>query len=561
MLTAEQIEALRDRAGQLSESVIEYLIRDIAQRIARAGQLTATASYEIWRAQQLGISQREIKKQLRKLLKVSHRELRQLLTQAAEVGYNFDITNLPQIQAIPFAKNEGLQKIVSAAVDLAQKDFTNLTQSLGMVDPHGNALPMQDAYRSAMDFAYKQVVTGAADYNTAIRQATKNLAEQGLLAIDYESGVHTSLEAAVRRCVMGGLGLMQERISQMNHDEMGANGWEISAHSASAPDHEPIQGKQYSDAEYETLNNSLKRRIGTLNCGHAAFPIILGVSIPVYSPEELEEMRRKNAEGVTYQGRHYSMYEATQKQRQLERTIRKQRRRILVDDAAGDAEKLQTDQIRLVRLEDEYQRFSKAAGLRTQSARLETTGFGPGRARAAKKAGSLDFAPSSGAVAATATKTNAKKKSVPKDVTKEYLDSATPGQGTITRENGYKVGGHQNEIKTAQWLHDTFGGDIVLLKENNGRGVLSPDYIWNGKLWDLKNPSSISAADKRFEHGIKQILSNPGGVIIDMGSGDGLDTEKLEQQLTSRFNRSDIKNLDLILMVEGELKKVLRYKK
>lgn len=88
----------------------------------------------------------------------------------------------------------------------------------------------------------------------------------------------------MRRNIMGGLGLMQEKISAEDHDKMGADGWEISAHAASAPDHEPIQGKQYSDAEYQKLNDSLVRRIGTLNCGHAAFPIILGVSKP-YMPQ------------------------------------------------------------------------------------------------------------------------------------------------------------------------------------------------------------------------------------------------------------------------------------
>ena len=76
------------------------------------------------------------------------------------------------------------------------------------------------------------MITGAADYNTAIRLATRNLAEKGVRVIEYESGVHTSLEAAVRRNIMGGLGLMQEQIAQMNHDQLGADGWEISAHAA-----------------------------------------------------------------------------------------------------------------------------------------------------------------------------------------------------------------------------------------------------------------------------------------------------------------------------------------
>ena len=180
----------------------------------------------------------------------------------------------------------------------------------------------------------------------------------------------------MRRNILGGMGLLQGQISQHNHELLGANGWEISAHAASAPDHEPIQGKQYSDAEYETLNNSLQRRIGTLNCGHSASPIILGVHSPQYTDDELAQFREDNEKGVTYQGRHYSMYQATQKQRQIERTIRTQKRRILLSDGAGDTDKLQIAQIRLTRLNEEYTRFSKATGLRTQHARAEVAGFG-----------------------------------------------------------------------------------------------------------------------------------------------------------------------------------------
>ena len=385
MLTPEQIAALRDAFEQIADPVSDYLIRDIARRVSESGQLTSTAAYEVWRAQQLGISQREVKKRLRKLLGVPHRELRRLLTQAAEVGYDFDIKHLPYVQALPFERNPVMQQIVSAAVELAQDDFTNLTQTLGMVDPFGNALPLQDVYRACTDFAFKQVFTGAADYNTAVRQATANLAKYGVRVIDYESGVHTGMEAAVRRNIMGGLGLMQEQIAQHNHDALGANGWEISAHAASAPDHEPIQGRQYSDAEYESLNNSLVRRIGTLNCGHAAFPIIFGVSNPMYTEEQLRKFRTDNAAGVDYQGRHYSMYEATQQQRKIERAIRAQKRRIQVAEGTGDQDRLTTAQIRLTRLNDEYRRFSKAAGLRTQRERAEVAGFGRAQAVAARR--------------------------------------------------------------------------------------------------------------------------------------------------------------------------------
>lgn len=366
MLTPAQIDALRDRVTQITDPLIEYLLADIARRISQAGQLTSTAAYQIWRTQQLSISQREIKKRLAIMLNVSQDDLKKLITQSAEVGYKFDLSNLPHADAIPFSNNFTLQQTVSAAVKLAQSDFTNITQTIGMIDPYGNALPLQDVYRSATDFAFQQVFTGAADYNTAIRRATANIAKYGLRTIKYQSGVHTGLEAAIRRNIMGGLGLMQEQISQQNHDTLGADGWEISAHAASAPDHEPIQGKQYTDAAYQALNDSLVRRVGTLNCGHAAFPIILGVSKPQHTAADLAKFKADNADGINYQGQHYTAYEATQQQRALERSMRYQKRRVLVANASGDAEQAQTAKTRLTLLQQEYRRFSKAAGLLTQ---------------------------------------------------------------------------------------------------------------------------------------------------------------------------------------------------
>ena len=84
MLTAYQIESLRVKSEHLLDPVVEFLIKDIAKRVSEAGQLTATASYQIWRAQNLGISQRKLKKEIAKRLKVTMKEVETLLTQAAE---------------------------------------------------------------------------------------------------------------------------------------------------------------------------------------------------------------------------------------------------------------------------------------------------------------------------------------------------------------------------------------------------------------------------------------------------------------------------------------------
>ena len=305
------------------------------------------------------------------------------MKQVAETSYDDDIRRLSA--GVPFEKNDTVQQIIAAESKLADESFRNITQTLGFVDPYGHASELTDAYRKCCDFAFNQVAFGATDYNTAVRQATKNLADKGVRVIDYDSGTHTSAEAAVRRNIMSGLGSMNEKISEQNHDDMGANGWEISAHDASAPDHEPIQGRQYSDEAYRKLNNSLARRIGTLNCGHTAFPIVLGVSQPQYTEEQLDRMRQENETGVTVNDRHYTTYEATQQQRAMERTMRRQKRRIVVDEAAGDDDKLLTDQIRLGQQNAQYRKFSRAAGLRTQEERADVLEFTAKQGTAADK--------------------------------------------------------------------------------------------------------------------------------------------------------------------------------
>jgi hypothetical protein len=199
---------------------------------------------------------------------------------------------------------------------------------------------------------------------------------------------------------MGGLGLMVEQISEYNHEALGADGWEMSAHGMSAPDHEPYQGRQYSDAEWLELNGLpplpgapanqpqkqgvLKRRVGTLNCGHTAAPIIIGVNRPQYTPEQLAELSRANEEGVTVDGKHYTKYEAGQHQRGIERRIRRLKRQDMLV-APGDTEQAAITKAKLNKAWREYRQFSKDAGLKTQYERMHVSGWSAKSATASSR--------------------------------------------------------------------------------------------------------------------------------------------------------------------------------
>lgn len=146
-----------------------------------------------------------------------------------------------------------------------------------------------------------------------------------------------------------------------------------------------------------------------------------------------------------------------------------------------------------------------------------------------------------------------------RDVTREYLEAATPGVGSVTQDDGYKVGKHAAEIKMAQWLHETLGGDIRLLQENLG-GPQKPDYEWNTKAWELKTISSEKAAESAVRGALKQIAENPGGIVLDCQM-EKLSMNTLAEIVKSRIERSGKFPVDVLVVYGESLEKALRYKK
>lgn len=107
--------------------------------------------------------------------------------------------------------------------------------------------------------------------------------------------------------------------------------------------------------------------IGGANCRHSYWPFIEGVSQRTYTDEELEEI---DPPPFLFEGKTYTQYEATQKQRQIERTIRRLKRERAAYRAAGLKEEETAASARIRRLDEEYRAFSKAADLPQQRERM-----------------------------------------------------------------------------------------------------------------------------------------------------------------------------------------------
>lgn len=365
-MTQEQRDGLNDAALALTEPIIDELLKDISRRIKKAGAITDSAEYAIYRAQALGESKRAIAQAIARQTEINAEVIDALLDYVVDASARFE-------------DDAYLQQLTEGYAEVMKTRTAEQLQNLWATAPDGKTVPLQDAYARALDFAFRQTATGALDLNTAIRRAVGPLARRGLRTIEQKNGRSVGIEYACRRYLMDQMGQLDNAIQQQNHDRMGCDGWEISAHAACAPDHEPIQGRQYTDDEFEALNASLQRPIGRLNCRHVADPVLIGVDKPVYSEAELAQMAADNEKGVTYSGKHYTLYGAGQEQAAIENAIRRMQRQVLVDEESGSAD-LQKNQIRLRVLQSEYSGFCRATGRRTRTERLYTAGFGRSQA-------------------------------------------------------------------------------------------------------------------------------------------------------------------------------------
>ena len=235
------------------------------------------------------------------------------------------------IEQVKTPDNPWLSEILATAKRNMAKNASALynTSVISLVTPNGEIVPIRDAYVEIVDSAITAMKSGRETYQQAISKAVDKLASGGL-RVQYASGVTRDLHTAVRTNIMDGYRDTMVALREHQGKEYGADGVEVSAHSKCAPDHQGVQGRQFSKEEFERIQHGLDRPIGGANCRHTVFPVLMGISTKTYSSKELAEIKKRSNEKVTVTGldgkeRTMTKYEATQYQRRIETMIRKQR--------------------------------------------------------------------------------------------------------------------------------------------------------------------------------------------------------------------------------------------
>lgn len=398
MIAPEKYNTLPEPMEALAERVEDEILQSICKRIAQDGYITATAEIQISSLIDRGWSANDLMLKIAQMTDKSFLLIMQMYEDAAEESQRFDEEVYKKLgkKPVPVEKNERLQEEIKAIAKQTHGSFQNFTGSLGFsVNRNGKMefLPLAKAYRYILDRAQMEILSGGFTGQEAIKRAVKDLAASGVKTVSYASGHVDQLDVAVRRASVTGLNQIAETMNDQTLNDFESPLVEVSAHGGARDqgtgwqNHKAWQGKVYYWKEKDKWNRAdLARKypdfvsvtgygqvdgIEGANCRHSKRAFVDGVSERMYTDKQLQEIDDPDFE---YKGVKYTTYEATQRQRLLERTQRKYKR---VLRAFGSIGVKDTDedyiavQSRLEAVKKEYRNFSKAAGLRLQPERAK----------------------------------------------------------------------------------------------------------------------------------------------------------------------------------------------
>lgn len=378
----EVLDSLPEELAELYRSLEATLLEEICSRLKLSGELNEVTVQGIRVLRSHGIDLSEIEKAIQRTANISRKELDKLLDEVVERNQRY-YTDLIDLAGVTQPETMVSSADINAILSQAQREVGNLTRSMGFLLDNGRTmLPYARAYQWALDSAEMQIMSGAISYNQAIKSAVKQLADSGLRMVDYESGHRDHIDVAARRAVMTGVSQICAKYTEQSAEYLETPYFEISAHIGARDkgvgwqNHKAWQGRVYSVRAgdkypniYEVCGLGYVDGLEGANCRHIRTAFVDGVMERTYTDEQLVHI--DDGHDVDFEGKHYTAYEATQKQRQLERTVRRLKREQAAYKAAGLKEDAQAVTARIRRLNAEYKAFSEAAGLPLQRERMQ----------------------------------------------------------------------------------------------------------------------------------------------------------------------------------------------
>lgn len=395
MLPPEYFQGKEKRILAIYQELEDFIMTDISRRILQTGKMTATADRLIWKLTQMGESRAAIEQKLQKLTKMTQPELRRILQNAVMTSWDNDKDILLGIDEniSPPLENPEVIAVMDAEFKKTLGELSNLSRT--------TINQSQRDLINLLDKAEIRVTSGVQSYTSAICDVLDNYAKKGIM-VDYPtSGAKRTLEAAVRCCVVTSMNQTAAQVTNQYIVQAKTNYVLVSAHLGARTGKDEIsnhagwQGKAYrlrgsepgypNLAEHTGYDIDPKTGQGTViipgglhsyNCRHSHQPWAKGLRNPWADEHKIDFEENKK------------IYEDTQKQRAMERSIRATKRRLIMkneeinsdDVPESEKEKLRSEYDRmafkLTEQNKEYNKFCEENNLAAQYYRNKVADFG-----------------------------------------------------------------------------------------------------------------------------------------------------------------------------------------
>lgn len=397
MLKPEYFNDKADRMIELYRQLEDYIFKDIAYRLLKSQSVSGTADRLIWKLEQMGESRAEIMNKLSKLTGLSKRELKELLQDAVITSWNDDLSTFNQIgiNIVNPLENQVVMSVMNAEYQKCQGELDNLTRT--------TMNQAQVDLTRMLDEAEMRVASGVQSYSSAVCEILDNYAKKGMV-VEYPTGTHRSLEAAVCCCVVTSMNQTSAQITNQYILEGGIEYVLVSAHLGARiqqpgqpylAGHENWQGKVYrirgSEPGYPNLLEMTGYDIGENGAGKVVNPLGLHGYNCRHSHQPWDKALKnpyvdENGKSTIDTEESRKLYQNQQKQRAMERSIRATKRRLLMKQQEIDLvaetdvkEILQNDYDKLAyKLREQnkaYNEFCTGNDLQKQSDRLKVAGY------------------------------------------------------------------------------------------------------------------------------------------------------------------------------------------
>lgn len=330
MLSPRYLEGLSDELVEIYAQLENDILADMARRIARLGKNTASTQWQAELLAETGALKKDVDRIIRKYDRQVREEIKAIYNDALVKNARAD--NKIFKEALGHGVSDTNAQIMLASIQKTYSDLSRLTIT--------TAYTTEQKFIQQANAAYMQVATGAFDYDSAMKNACDNLADEGVTAVQYRNSkpVKLSIEGAVRMNILTGVNQTAANITLNNCDELGCDLVETSAHIGARPSHEEWQGKIFSlsgnNPKYKPFSVC---RLGEpdgicgINCRHSYYPYFEGQE-KHYTQDDLDEI---SSQSVEYNGEKMTRYNAEQKLRGIERNVRKYKRQAVTQEAAG----------------------------------------------------------------------------------------------------------------------------------------------------------------------------------------------------------------------------------